>query len=146
MRPTCEACSVFQCSCIYGKQCLGEFTGAPSKILSDTAGADAIPKKRGPKTDVLEALLKRVDGLEKRLQDEKRASKDDADDAESIKVETREVEEQPQTQSQAKRLSIESTPSVPNSAALFSPIEHRYEVLDLSYTVVSDADDVSCQP
>lgn len=33
--------------------------------------ADAIPKKRGPKTDVLEALLKRVDGLEKRLQDEK---------------------------------------------------------------------------
>jgi len=29
--------------------------------------ADAVPKKRGPKTDVLEALLKRVDGLEKRL-------------------------------------------------------------------------------
>lgn len=33
---------------------------------------DAVPKKRGPKTDVLEALLKRVDGLEKRLQDENR--------------------------------------------------------------------------
>ncbi|KAK2753912.1 hypothetical protein FQN54_007271 [Arachnomyces sp. PD_36] len=33
---------------------------------------DAIPKKRGPKTDVLEALLKRVDGLEKRLQEEKK--------------------------------------------------------------------------
>jgi hypothetical protein len=32
---------------------------------------DAVPKKRGPKTDVLEALLKRVDGLEKRLHDEK---------------------------------------------------------------------------
>lgn len=32
--------------------------------------SDAVPKKRGPKTDVLEALLKRVDGLEKRLQDE----------------------------------------------------------------------------
>ncbi|KAJ9661838.1 hypothetical protein H2201_006318 [Coniosporium apollinis] len=31
----------------------------------------AVPKKRGPKTDVLEALLKRVDGLEKRLQNEK---------------------------------------------------------------------------
>lgn len=30
--------------------------------------AGAVPKKRGPKTDVLEALLKRVDGLEKRLQ------------------------------------------------------------------------------
>ncbi|PKX93163.1 transcription factor domain-containing protein [Aspergillus novofumigatus IBT 16806] len=48
MRPSCEACKVFQCPCIY----------------------DAVPKKRGPKTDVLEALLKRVDGLEKRLQDE----------------------------------------------------------------------------
>ncbi|KAK3722654.1 hypothetical protein LTR37_002224 [Vermiconidia calcicola] len=33
--------------------------------------SDAIPKKRGPKTDVLEALLKRVNGLEKRLKDEK---------------------------------------------------------------------------
>ncbi|KAL1998906.1 hypothetical protein VTN02DRAFT_5400 [Thermoascus thermophilus] len=51
MRPSCDACKVFQCPCIY----------------------DATPKKRGPKTDVLEALLKRVDGLEKRLQDEKRA-------------------------------------------------------------------------
>ncbi|KAF2196346.1 hypothetical protein GQ43DRAFT_262201 [Delitschia confertaspora ATCC 74209] len=44
-RPTCEACQVFACPCIY----------------------DAVPKKRGPKTDVLEALLKRVDGLERRL-------------------------------------------------------------------------------
>ncbi|KAJ5446609.1 Transcription factor [Penicillium cf. griseofulvum] len=49
MRPSCEACKVFQCPCLY----------------------DAVPKKRGPKTDVLEALLKRVDGLEKRLHDEK---------------------------------------------------------------------------
>ncbi|KAJ5304719.1 uncharacterized protein N7443_004379 [Penicillium atrosanguineum] len=49
LRPSCEACKVFQCLCVY----------------------DAVPKKRGPKTDVLEALLKRVDGLEKRLQDEK---------------------------------------------------------------------------
>ena len=47
----CEACTVFQCACVY----------------------DAIPKKRGPKTDVLEALLKRVDGLEKKLQDKKEA-------------------------------------------------------------------------
>ncbi|CAG8978428.1 hypothetical protein HYALB_00013246 [Hymenoscyphus albidus] len=50
LRPTCEACQVFQCPCIY----------------------DAVPKKRGPKTDVLEALLKRVDGLEKKLKDEKK--------------------------------------------------------------------------
>ncbi|KAF2418783.1 hypothetical protein EJ08DRAFT_49897 [Tothia fuscella] len=48
LRPTCEACQVFACPCVY----------------------DAVPKKRGPKTDVLEALLKRVDGLEKRLRTE----------------------------------------------------------------------------
>lgn len=41
---------------------------------------DAVPKKRGPKTDVLEALLKRVDGLEKKLKEEKKSHspKDDA--------------------------------------------------------------------
>lgn len=38
---------MFQCPCIY----------------------DAVPKKRGPKTDVLEALLKRVDGLEAKLKE-----------------------------------------------------------------------------
>ncbi|KAH7345943.1 fungal-specific transcription factor domain-containing protein [Pyrenochaeta sp. MPI-SDFR-AT-0127] len=38
----------------------------------------AVPKKRGPKTDVLEALLKRVDGLEKRLVSEGK-SEDPAD-------------------------------------------------------------------
>lgn len=31
---------------------------------------DAVPKKRGPKTDVLQTLLKRVDGLEKRVRGE----------------------------------------------------------------------------
>ena len=30
-----------------------------------------MPKKRGPKTDVLEALLKRVDGLEAKLKEKK---------------------------------------------------------------------------
>ncbi|KAI1130101.1 fungal-specific transcription factor domain-containing protein [Nemania abortiva] len=52
LRPSCEACQVFQCPCIY----------------------DAVPKKRGPKTDVLEALLKRVDGLEAQLKDQKKTS------------------------------------------------------------------------
>lgn len=49
---------------------------------------DAVPKKRGPKTDVLEALLKRVDGLEKRLHDEKNpispTSPDTPDDPPSL--------------------------------------------------------------
>lgn len=38
--------------------------------LCANTSPDAVPKKRGPKTDVLEALLKRVDGLEKRLHSE----------------------------------------------------------------------------
>jgi len=41
--------------------------------LDANSATDAVPKKRGPKTDVLEALLKRVDGLEKRLKDEKKS-------------------------------------------------------------------------
>ncbi|OAG04275.1 uncharacterized protein CC84DRAFT_1095027, partial [Paraphaeosphaeria sporulosa] len=36
-RPTCEACQVFNCPCIY----------------------DAVPKKRGRKTDVPEAMRRR---------------------------------------------------------------------------------------
>jgi hypothetical protein len=43
----------------------------PPTPHADPTPADAVPKKRGPKTDVLEALLKRVDGLEARLKDKK---------------------------------------------------------------------------
>lgn len=39
---------------------------------------DAVPRKRGPKTDVLDALLKRVDGLEKRLRHEGDQNEDNA--------------------------------------------------------------------
>lgn len=39
--------------------------------MSTLPRADAVPKKRGPKTDVLEALLKRVDGLEAKLKSKK---------------------------------------------------------------------------
>ncbi|SMY29213.1 unnamed protein product [Zymoseptoria tritici ST99CH_1A5] len=59
MKPSCEACQVFNCACIY----------------------DAIPKKRGPKTDVLEALLKRVNGLEARLKEEQKSSSPEAESA-----------------------------------------------------------------
>ncbi|THX17642.1 hypothetical protein D6D17_02451 [Aureobasidium pullulans] len=61
LRPSCEACQVFNCDCIY----------------------DAVPKKRGPKTDVLEALLKRVNGLEKRLKDE---GKDPDDNTQEVTI------------------------------------------------------------
>lgn len=37
---------------------------------------DAVPKKRGPKTDVLEALAKRIEGIERRLPKEKSVDKE----------------------------------------------------------------------
>ena len=42
------------------------------QTCTESSLIDAVPKKRGPKTDVLEALLKRVDGLERRLKEEKK--------------------------------------------------------------------------
>jgi hypothetical protein len=69
LRPTCEACQVFQCPCIYGAY---RFYRA-GQTCTESSLIDAVPKKRGPKTDVLEALLKRVDGLERRLKDEKKS-------------------------------------------------------------------------
>lgn len=41
----------------------------PLDFVCSCVFADAVPKKRGPKTDVLEALLKRVDGLEAKLKE-----------------------------------------------------------------------------
>lgn len=43
-----------------------------------------MPKKRGPKTDVLEALLKRVDGLEAKLKEKKDQSGGSIIDAASL--------------------------------------------------------------
>ncbi|KAL7623307.1 hypothetical protein AAE478_006988 [Parahypoxylon ruwenzoriense] len=48
---------------------LVKYFSAPVSMVRD----HAVPKKRGPKTDVLEALLKRVDGLEAQLKDHKKA-------------------------------------------------------------------------
>ncbi|KIN06347.1 hypothetical protein OIDMADRAFT_190476 [Oidiodendron maius Zn] len=94
LRPTCEACQVFQCPCIY----------------------DAIPKKRGPKTDVLEALLKRVDGLEQRLKDEKKAH---SPNETSPVAATR--EETVNGTTKTKRTHSQST-STENESAVYSPI------------------------
>lgn len=67
LRPACEACQVFACPCIYG-----QFAHCFLRLVvhGNSFASDAIPKKRGPKTDILESLLKRVDGLEKRLKTE----------------------------------------------------------------------------
>ena len=66
-----------------------------------------MPKKRGPKTDVLEALLKRVNGLEKRLKDE---GKDpDEDTSEVVVAESaRDAVE--------KKSSFKKAPSPPDAA------------------------------
>ncbi|KAK0109337.1 hypothetical protein ONS96_003156 [Cadophora gregata f. sp. sojae] len=91
LRPTCEACQVFQCPCVY----------------------DAVPKKRGPKTDVLEALLKRVDGLERRLKDEKKSSSESNEGSAGDK-------ESPNSDTKPKRPQLE-TANIPNESAVYSP-------------------------
>jgi hypothetical protein len=101
-------------------------TGAPSD-----ATPDAVPKKRGPKTDVLEALLKRVDGLEKRLHTEGKS--DDADDdtqqspvSEAATDTKSATASQPPPQVHAARPSLEIAPHATNAASqLISPIEPR---------------------
>lgn len=93
---------------------------------------DAVPKKRGPKTDVLEALLKRVDGLEKRLHSEGKSDElveelssaihDAAGDAKASKA----TQSSPTQQS-----AVEVAPNHGNanlSNQLMSPIEPRCDL------------------
>ncbi|KAE9963644.1 hypothetical protein EG328_011242 [Venturia inaequalis] len=69
---------------------------------------NAVPKKRGPKTDVLEALLKRVDGLEKRLRTEGKEDSPTSSVKEAIVEAMREGEEK---KKQAKQQDVpRSTP------------------------------------
>ncbi|KAH6690623.1 fungal-specific transcription factor domain-containing protein [Plectosphaerella plurivora] len=102
LRPACEACQVFQCPCIY----------------------DAVPKKRGPKTDVLEALLKRVDGLEAKLKEknageqtpaEQQAPSLIAEDASSSSAPEPSEDNEPSS----KRLALDL--SMKQESAVFSP-------------------------
>ncbi|TWU71702.1 hypothetical protein ED733_003015 [Metarhizium rileyi] len=70
----------------------------------------AVPKKRGPKTDVLEALLKRVDGLEAKLK-EKSTEGEASRIAESTIAEADEAEEIDDAEPVPKRLAIEASKS-----------------------------------
>jgi len=79
---------------------------------------DAVPKKRGPKTDVLEALLKRVDGLEKKLRDEKKTHSPPIDGSEVLGSDA-------SGESKPKRLHLE-THDIPNESAVYSPTPTRY--------------------
>lgn len=78
---------------------------------------DAVPKKRGPKTDVLEALLKRVDGLERRLKDEQRSNASTTETHVEEVANVEEVDTEP-------RLPIIETDTL-DSAAVFSPTPIR---------------------
>lgn len=114
LRPTCEACQVFQCPCIYGTQVWITASYSANRF------ADAIPKKRGPKTDVLEALLKRVDGLEQRLKDEKKAhSPNNTDTSPAATIRDEAVNGNAKT----KRTHSQST-SAENESAVYSPIRY----------------------
>lgn len=116
LRPSCEACQVFQCPCVY----------------------DAVPKKRGPKTDVLEALLKRVDGLEAQLKDQKKppASPPATEEPSSSKTEVPETKNELPTSDlihptpaatsgpKPKRVALDTsqTPESGSDSALYSPL------------------------
>lgn len=106
LRPSCEACQVFQCPCIY----------------------DAVPKKRGPKTDVLEALLKRVDGLEAKLREKNASASPTTPTTPGARDDSPPVGPQGDSDSerQIKRLAIDTNRGADgNETALFSPIPAR---------------------
>ncbi|KAK8879517.1 fungal-specific transcription factor domain-containing protein [Apiospora arundinis] len=108
LRPACEACQVFQCPCIY----------------------DAVPKKRGPKTDVLEALLKRVDGLEQKLKDQKNSdASPTAEEAPALAA----------TETISNAESTETAASAPASVAGLSPKRHEAEASQTKETAGDSA-------
>ncbi|TAQ90951.1 hypothetical protein B7494_g689 [Chlorociboria aeruginascens] len=78
--------------------------------------SDAVPKKRGPKTDVLEALLKRVDGLEKRLKDENKSHSPTAEGAvEEEAMNGKRKSKRPQLDTSALEESAVHSPTSPSA-------------------------------
>ncbi|KAH6641720.1 fungal-specific transcription factor domain-containing protein [Chaetomium tenue] len=122
LRPACEACQVFQCPCIY----------------------DAVPKKRGPKTDVLEALLKRVDGLEARLKDKKADA--EAEGSESAVVDAPEASASTQSASNPASGATADAGQETQDTIVFSPAQsneqspepHPGTLLDIYFTRFHD--------
>jgi hypothetical protein len=112
-RPTCEACQVFNCPCVY----------------------DAVPKKRGPKTDVLEALLKRVDGLEKRLHSEGKG--DELTEAELVTLQDARAEARARAPSHS-RPALDLAPKHSNATSLTSQLMSPVEPSIHTPTVAPD--------
>lgn len=87
-----------------------------------TLNKDAVPKKRGPKTDVLEALLKRVDGLEAKLKEKNTGDGTDAPEASSSDLQNAIIDEPdtsetPEPPSKRVVNSESKSPTGPNVAA-----------------------------
>ncbi|TGO78989.1 hypothetical protein BELL_0047g00120 [Botrytis elliptica] len=100
-------------------------SGRPAQVgIERLPARHAVPKKRGPKTDVLEALLKRVDGLERKLRDEKKSNSPNNDGSASGSGSGSgggEVES-PHEDTKPKRPHLETTSSnIADESAVYSP-------------------------
>jgi hypothetical protein len=93
---------------------------------------DAVPKKRGPKTDVLEALLKRVDGLERRLKDEKKSHSQNGDVGLVTAVESVNGDSKPQ------RPQLDAA-NIPDESAVYSPTPPRLVILRVEKGIILTA-------
>ena len=89
-----------------------------------------MPKKRGPKTDVLEALLKRVDGLEAKLKEKNEGEKTPTTptiasvDGDTLSAAGAEHDADPEPRT--KRLHLDtSRPKEQADAGIYSPRSER---------------------
>lgn len=99
-------------------------------LLTNTLDTDAVPKKRGPKTDVLESLLKRVDGLEAQLREKNDQTSPTA--VESTAQVTKE-EDDPVEPAQ-KRIAVEtSIPPATGEPTTISPLAPATAISKLDY-------------
>ncbi|KAK8017953.1 hypothetical protein PG991_007143 [Apiospora marii] len=89
----------------------------PTRRMSNEPREDAVPKKRGPKTDVLEALLKRVDGLEQKLKDQKNSDSSPGTEEAALAA----------TETISNAESTETAASAPASTAERSPKRQEIE-------------------
>ncbi|KAK2596622.1 hypothetical protein QQS21_006298 [Conoideocrella luteorostrata] len=100
--------------------------------------ADAVPKKRGPKTDVLEALLKRVDGLEAKLK-EKPSEGEPSKVDESATEEVDDDEAADVTEPTPKRVAIETNKSSEGEGSLRAADQKPNSRDNLASPVETDA-------
>ncbi|TGO91031.1 hypothetical protein BPOR_0042g00170 [Botrytis porri] len=98
-------------------------SGRPAQVgIERLPARHAVPKKRGPKTDVLEALLKRVDGLERKLRDEKKSNSPNNDGSASGSGSGVGVAESPNEDTKPKRPHLDTTISnIADESAVYSP-------------------------